>query len=122
MSRTVTLELPDDLAAQAVAAAKGRRLEDASVEWLARAVAAPAVATLSDAELLATCDRRLADDNQAELSALLADNREGRLDAAGRDRLDALMAAYREGLILKAQAWKEAVARGLRPPPPADGA
>jgi hypothetical protein len=27
------------------------------------------------------------------------------------------MADYRRGLVLKARAWKEAVARGLRPPP-----
>jgi len=33
-----------------------------------------------------------------------------------RDRLDQLMVLYRRGLKLKARAWKEAVARGLRTP------
>jgi hypothetical protein len=32
-------------------------------------------------------------------------------------RLVGLMADHRRGLVLKARAWKEAVARGLRAPP-----
>jgi len=124
MSRTVTLELPDDLArrAQSLAAATNRRLEDAAVEWIARAVAEPAVESLPDAAVLAWCDAQLDAAQQGELSALLADQREGRLDAAGRERLDALMADYRRGLVLKARAWREAVSRGLRPPPAGDAA
>jgi hypothetical protein len=124
MSQTVTLELPDDLArrARSLADAANRRLEDAAVEWIARAVAEPPVETLPDHELLAWCDAQLDTDRQAELSALLADRREGRADAAARDRLDELLAEYRRGLVLKARAWKEAVARGLRPPPAGDAA
>jgi hypothetical protein len=77
---------------------------------------------LPDAELLALCDARLDDARQAELSALLADHREGRAGGAEPGRLDALLAEYRRGLVLKARAWKEAVARGLRPPPTGDAA
>lgn len=122
MSRTLTLELPDELAAKAAAAAAGRRLEDAAVEWIARGLDESEVGTLSDAEILTLCDATLDDVRQTELSERLADHREGRLDVAGRARLDELMADYRRGLVRKAKAWREAVARGLRPPPSADGA
>jgi hypothetical protein len=119
MSETVTLELPDDLARQArsLAAAANRRLEDAAVEWIARAVAEPPIEALPDAELLRWCDAQLDSARQTELSDLLAGHREGGLDEPARARLDELMADYRRGLVFKARAWKEAVARGLRPPP-----
>ena len=119
MSDRVTIELPDELArrARAMAAAGHRRLEDAVVEWIGRAVAEPEVTTLPDEALLHLCDATLEPDDQLELSGLLADSREGRLDAPGRPRLDELMALYRRGLVLKARAWQEAVTRGLRTPP-----
>jgi hypothetical protein len=69
---------------------------------------------LSDEEILGLCDRQLTDQDQEELSCLLARNREGQLDDTGRTRPDALMQAYRRGLVRKAQAWRVAVARGLR--------
>lgn len=119
MSDRVTIELPDELArrARAVAAAGQRRLEDAVVEWIRRAVAEPEVKALSDDEVLRLCDATLEPDIQEELSDLLVDAREGRLDAVGQGRLDELMVVYRRGLVLKARAWEEAVARGLRKPP-----
>jgi hypothetical protein len=119
MSDKVTIELPDELArrARAMAAAGHRRLEDAVVEWIGLAVAEPEVKTLTDEDLMQLCDSTLEPDDQQDLSGLLADSREGRLDAAGRVRLDELMALYRRGLVLKAQAWEEAVTRGLRRPP-----
>jgi hypothetical protein len=51
---------------------------------------------------------------QEELSGLLADAREGELGDTGRSRLDEFMTIYRRGLVQKARAWREAVARGLR--------
>jgi hypothetical protein len=124
MSETVTLELPDDLArrARSAAAAANRRVEDVVLDWIARAATDPSIEALSDDEVLAWCDARLDDARQAELSDLLAGHRTGGLDPAGRARLDALMADYRQGLVLKGRAWKEAVSRGLRPPPADDAA
>jgi hypothetical protein len=61
------------------------------------------------------CDLELDASQQARLSELLAQQREGPLAQADRDRLDALLAEYRRGLIVKARAWKAAVQRGLRP-------
>jgi hypothetical protein len=124
MSNKVTIELPDDLArrARAMAAASRRRLEEAVVEWVRRAVAEPEVKALPDDELRQLCDSTLEPEDQQELSDRLDDAREGRLDEAGRTRLDELMARYRRGLVLKARAWEEAVARGLRRPPTGDEA
>jgi predicted transcriptional regulator len=116
MSEKVTIELPDELSRRArrLAAAANRRLEDAVIDWIDRAVAEPDVEALPDDELLRLCDATLEASEQAELSDRLADAREGTLDTAGRARLDDLMAEYRRGLVLKARAWKEAVSRGLR--------
>jgi hypothetical protein len=118
MSETVLLELSAELAsrARAVAAATNRRLEDVVADWVGRGAADPAVESRSDEELLAICDASLPVAAQDELSNLLARNRESLLDAGSRRRLDELMASYRQGLLLKAKAWREVVARGLKPP------
>ena len=124
MSQTVTVELPDELArrARSVAAAGNRRLEDAVIDWISQAVAEPEIEALPDDELLARCDSALAADLQEELSGLLSDARENKLDATGSARLDQLMALYRRGMVQKARAWREAVARGLRTSLTADDA
>ena len=103
--------------ARRLASAGNRRLEDAVIDWINRAVSEPLVEALADDELLKLCDATLGAGEQAELSGLLADAREGTLDTAGRARLDDLMADYQRGLVLKSRAWKEAVARGLRTSP-----
>jgi hypothetical protein len=119
MSEKVTIELPDELSRKArkLAEAGNRRLEDAVIDWIDRAVSEPDVDDLPDDELLGLCDVSLDASEQAELSELLADAREGLLDAAQRARLEDLMANYRRGLVLKARVWNEAVTRGLRTPP-----
>ncbi len=119
MSEKVTIELPDELSRRArrLAAAGNRRLEDAVIDWINRAVSEPDIEALSDDELLRVCDATFEAREQAELSSLLADAREGTIDTARHARLDGLMADYRRGLVLKARAWREAVTRGLRSPP-----
>jgi hypothetical protein len=118
MSEHLILEIPEELAhrARALASAANRRLEDAVLDWIREAVDEPNVESLDDAAVLALCDAMLPVDQQEELSDLLAGNREGTLTAADRSRLDALIDIYQRGMIRKARALKEAVARGLRPP------
>jgi len=118
MSELLTLELPDELAQRAreLAGAMNCRIEDAAVEWISQAVFDPIVESLPDAEILAICDAELNTVQQADLTRLLTAQREGELSAAERPRIDQLMAAYRRGLVAKARAWKEAVARGIRNP------
>jgi hypothetical protein len=116
MSEIVTLELPEHVvrSAQAVASRTHRRVEEVLVDWIDQAAAEVPVECLSDEEILRLCDMQMADEDQNELSYLLARNREGQLDNTDHTRLDALMQTYRRGIVRKAQAWKVAVARGLR--------
>jgi hypothetical protein len=124
MSQSLTVELPDELArrARSVAAAANLRLEDAVIDWISQAVAEPEIEALPDNELLTRCDSALPADLQEELSGLLSDARENKLDATASARLEQLMAIYRRGMVQKARAWREAVARGLRTPLAADDA
>jgi hypothetical protein len=116
MSEIVTLELPEHVvrSAQAVAARTHRRVEEVLVDWIDQAATEVPIDCLSDEEILGLCDMQMADEDQNELSYLLARNREGQLDNTDHARLDALMQMYRQGIVRKAQAWKVAVARGLR--------
>jgi hypothetical protein len=116
MSEIVTLELPEHVvrSAQAVAARTHRRVEEVLVDWIDQAAPEVPIDCLSDEEILGLCDMQMADEDQNELSYLLARNREGQLDNTDHARLDALMQMYRRGIVRKAQAWKVAVARGLR--------
>lgn len=118
MSETFTLELSTELAtrARALAAVMKRPVEEVVAEWVGRGAAEPALEGTSDEELLALCDAEISMSMQQELSALLARDRESLLDISQRRRLDELMASYRRGLVLKAKAWQQAVARGLKPP------
>ena len=102
MSEIVTLELPEHVvrSAQAVAAKTNRRVEEVLVDWINQAATEVPIDSLSD-------------EDQNELSDLLARNREGQRDNTDHARLDALMQVYRRGIVRKAQAWKVAVARGL---------
>lgn len=118
MSEIVTLELPDTLvqSARSVATQTQRRVEDVLVEWLGRVATESPVEALPDDQLLVLANLQLSEQEQAELSDLLAAQREGALDLVERSRLDALMALYRRGLVRKAQAVRIAVARGLHRP------
>jgi hypothetical protein len=118
MSESLIVDLPDDIAqqARALACATNRRLEDVVLDWIRQAIAEPEVESLSDEDVLRLCDLTLDDARQEELSDLLAMVRQDGLATTDRERLDHLMAAYRRGLVLKARALKEAVARGLKLP------
>jgi hypothetical protein len=98
-----------------VASLAQQRVEDVLAGWLDWAAAEIPVETLPDGEILALCDLEMDQDQQQELSHLLAENREGLLDAEGQARLDELMHIYRHGLVRKARALQVAVQRGLRP-------
>lgn len=74
------------------------------------------VEMLKDAQVLALSYSYMPLDQQEELSDLLADQREGVITSAGRERLEELMQISRRGLLRKAEALKVAVERGLRAP------
>jgi hypothetical protein len=74
------------------------------------------VEALPDAQAPALHDPQMSGSEQAELHDLLARQREGTLDDAGRPRLTALMDTCRRGMVRKARALKVAVEPGLQPP------
>jgi hypothetical protein len=114
----VLLTVPSEVMrrAQRIAEQTRRSVETVLAEWLGRAARELPIEDLENEEILALCELQMSLSDQAELSALLADNCEGRLDEAGRVRLDELMNAYDRLLLRKSQALRAAVARGLREP------
>ncbi|MCE7979752.1 MAG: hypothetical protein DYG89_01055 [Caldilinea sp. CFX5] len=117
MAYTVTLDIPDKIAqnARSVAVRTRRPIDDVLLTWLDRMADEVPVEDLSDEQVLSLSTMELAPAMQAELSELLAVNREGMVTSQQRSRLDELMQVYRHNLIRKAQAVKAAVERGLRP-------
>jgi hypothetical protein len=113
MSTTLTIDLPDELAAKAKSAAGSRPLADAVLEWIARGVEETPVERMADEEVSRAAVAVWPHLLQTELSDLLADQRESRLTPDGRVRLEQLMTEYRRGLLAKAKAVNEAVRRGL---------
>lgn len=118
MSEMVTLELPDALvqSARSEADRTHRRIEDVLVEWLDRAATDIPIDGFPDDQLLALSDLQMSDAQQAELSDLLAAQREGALNQIERAQLASLMESYRRGMVRKARALQVAVERGLHAP------
>jgi hypothetical protein len=118
MSEWITIRVSDRVVRSAahVAAQSQRRIEEVLADWLDRAVTELPVEALPDQEVLALTELQLTPEQQATLSELLVQNREGTLDAEGRRRLDEMMRIYEHGLLRKSQALRVAVQRGLREP------
>lgn len=114
----ITLNIPDQLAQEArfVAARTQRRVEDVLQEWLSHYISERPVTTMSNEAVLKLTDMQMSDYQQEELSNLLELNRENKLTPGDRKRLDELMTIYSQGMIRKAEALKEAVARELIAP------
>ena len=114
----VVISVRDEVLRTAAHAAEEsqRQIEEVLVDWLERVIMEIPVETLSDAEILSLADQQLKPEEQEVLSDLLVRSREGQLDAAGQERLEALMEGYEQGLLRKAQALRVAVQRGLREP------
>jgi len=72
------------------------------------------VALLPDEEVLILCDLQMTAKQHEEISDLLADQREGMIDEAGRKRLDELLQIYDQYLLRKSEALVVAVQRGLK--------
>lgn len=71
----------------------------------------------SDTEVLHWIDGRMPEPAQSRLSALLEMQGEQHLNAAQAAELAGLLELEQVGTFYKAQAWGEAIRRGLRPPP-----
>ncbi|MBL8187851.1 MAG: hypothetical protein JNK38_07575 [Acidobacteria bacterium] len=126
MSTQVTLALSDEVYHQARRMAQltssnvAEVLNDAIELSLAPvspsvAVSRP-IADLPDKEILALTELQLPPAQDRHLSRLLDRQQAGKLAAAERAELMALMQVYQEQLLRKAQALSEAVRRGLIEP------
>jgi hypothetical protein len=114
MGERVTLDLPNELArnAREVAERTNYRVEEALSERLGRAFTEIPIEGPSDEQVLVLADAQMSDEQQAELSDLVARQREESLDNPDRARLDELMSVYRRGILRKAQALQVAIAPG----------
>ncbi|MEK9161972.1 MAG: hypothetical protein AAB261_01620 [Chloroflexota bacterium] len=118
MTLQVTLSVSNRVVenAQRIAQQTKQPLEKILSEWLDHVAEELPVESLSDKEISTICEARLPETEQTELSALLADNREGKLETIRRVRLDHLMQKHDDLLLRKSHALREAVKRGLREP------
>ena len=76
----------------------------------------PSIASLSDEEVIALTELQMEPEQDQRLSELLYNQQAGTLADTEHSELLALMQVYQEKLLLKAQALREAVQRGLREP------
>jgi hypothetical protein len=115
VSERITLDIPESVlaVARSLAVQRDMPLERVLVDLLGQVVDDTPVEMLSDDQVLALADSQMSDADQAVLSRLLAQNREGTL--TDQTELDRLMSLYRRGMVRKAQALRVAVERGLRP-------
>jgi hypothetical protein len=118
MSQQITIQVSERVIRQAaqVAAQSQRSVEGVLAAWLESMTTERPVEELSNEEVLSLTQLRLNDEQEAGLSELLEQNREGMLDADGQRKLDEMMRLYERGLLRKSQALKIAVQRGLREP------
>jgi hypothetical protein len=118
MAQLVTITLPEALASRAREAASrsNRPLEEILLQWLDQASGESPVDLLPDSDVLALTKLQMDQADDEELSDLLDALREREITPEGHLRLDELMTIYRRGLLLKSEALRVAVERGLRPP------
>jgi hypothetical protein len=126
MSTQVTVTLPDDIYQRAAYLARltGREVADVLAETIDLSLQPlrlplanePPLAQRSDAEVLALADAQMDPSQDRRLSDLLARQQAGALAADDRVALLGLLQVYQNGLLRKAQALRQAVQRGLRPP------
>jgi predicted DNA-binding protein len=126
MATQVTITLPDELyeRAESLARRTSRELAEILTETLARSLGTPdwqglaalTVEDLSDEEVLAITNLTLPSEQDRRFSKLLDKQQAGKLVPPERAELLAFMQIYQQGLLLKAQALREAVQRGLLPP------
>jgi hypothetical protein len=118
MSEMITIEISETAArvVREIAARTGRDPGMVLSDLIDRSILDLPVDSLPNDEVLALCDVTMSDDEQAELSTLLNDQRENQLDDLRQARLDELMQTYRRGLVRKSEALRVAVQRGLHNP------
>jgi predicted transcriptional regulator len=126
MTTKVTVTLPDEIykRVERMAELVGRDASEVIVQKLSddlppipSEMDARPVAALSDEEVLAAADSMMDRTMNARMSELLQKQQAAPLDETEQVVQDKLMEIYSSGQLRKAEAWVEAVKRGLRQPP-----
>ena len=127
MSKQVSLTVPDEVMrrAEVLAGHSGRAVTEVLAEAIEASLdplnleSAPggAISGLSDAQVIEVADATMPAAADRRLSELLARRQAGTLSAEERKELGLLSQMDQQGLLRKAQGMREAVRRGLRPPP-----
>ncbi len=131
MSTQIILNLPDEVykKAEHFAQLTNRAVGDILTQAIALSLSpispqstpidskeTPSIASLSDEEVIAVTELQMQPEQDQRLSELLYNQQAGKLANTEHSELLALMQVYQEKLLLKAQALREAVQRGLREP------
>ncbi len=115
MGNQITLEVSDQLKQRAglIAAQTRQRIEDVLANALEAVLPDPPVELLPDNEVLALAKSKMPAAQQRRFNYLLEQNREGQITPEELTELDRFMELYDCGMLLKSQAIREAVTRGL---------
>lgn len=115
MSNQITLEVSDQIRQRAglIAARTRQRIEDVLARALEAGLSDPPVELLPDDEVLALAKSKMPPMQEMRFTYLLGQNKEGQITAEELTELDHLMDEYDRGMLLKSQAIREAVTRGL---------
>lgn len=127
MTDQITVTLPTEILqrAQQLARCTGRSVDQLLAETIELSLRPLGTAAFAEEDMAAWADERVlaaADDpglspvEDRRLSELLYRQQAGTLTALERPELTGLMEVYQSQLLRKAQALREAVRRGLRPP------
>lgn len=131
MTTQITLNLPDEVYKKAEYFAKitNRNVADILTQVITLSLSpigsqfAPtdsleitSIAALPDEQVLTLTDLQMEPEQDQRLSELLYNQQAGTLTTTENSELMALMQIYQKKLLLKAQALREAVQRGLREP------
>ena len=118
MNQQITLTVSDNVwfYAKAVASQNKQRIEEVLSGWLEKVSSEIDVESLSDSEVIALAELKMAPKQQKILHNLLEKNGEGELTSVEKKQLDAMMEVYEDALLRKAQALRVGVQRGLIPP------
>ncbi len=126
METQITLNLPDEIYQKAEHFAKltNRNVADVLTQAIAlyltpvspHPVEKSSISSLSDEEIIALTELQMEPEQDQRLSELLYNQQAGTLTNTEHSELLVLMQIYQENLLLKAQALREAVGRGLREP------
>ena len=124
MSTQLMLDLPENLVARARTIAKraGQSVNDLLAESIELSLKPWSTALegdirqYGDEEVLKACDLELAAEDDRLLTELLRRQQAEALSVHEQAELASLMQVFQEGLVRKAEALREAVRRGLRPP------